>query len=461
MRNGITWGIVGMMVATLVGGAIWLVQTQRTAEVGQILRTDVVERGNLQLSVAASGSITSRERTELLVGAPGRVSDVLVSPNEQVSAGQVLAEMETGDLERAVRQAELAVEQAILALETAEAPADPEDLRLARLALASAGHDLEVARLGRETARVDANALRVQAQRQREAAHIRYREAPDGSDKERALTALEDAEAEERIANLNADLLLEQAEAQWRAAYARYGQVRDRLADLEAGPDTEQIRDRKLQVEQATLRLEQVQRRLRDMTITAPYDGVVAEVYISAGTQQRPGQPAFTLVDTSAYYVSVTIDEIDIGAIGVGQRADITLDAYPDRILHGTVDTIAPASSSLGGLVAYEVRLRILEPGETRILQGMTASVNIQTAVIEDVLLIPNWAVRIDQTSAEAFTYRLNGAQPQRAVLEQGRRNQTFTEVRSGLTENDIVALVVFERQPLLQRFGSAGPFGQ
>lgn len=448
MRKVLTWALILVAAAAVIGGVIWWRQTRPPEPVGDVLRTAEIARGDLQLSVAASGSLAVKERTELLIRTPGRVTDVLVEPNERVEAGQMLARMDTADLERSLRQAEIGLQQAELALATAEEVVDPEEIRLAELALDSAAASLEVARLGKQTARVDSEAMMVEAQREREMAYIRYRDT-EWDEEDRALTAFRDAEAEERIAGLNAELLVEQAESQYQAAYASYEQARRSLEELQAGPDEEQIEQQTLQVEQAKLRLEQIRRNLDESTIKAPYAGIVASVHIEEGVRQQAGQPAFTLIDDAAYYVEVTVDEIDIGAIAVEQDVAITLDAYPEVTLDGTVERVAPASTELGGLTTYRVRVRVTETQDTRALEGMTASVNIRTRVVEDVLLIPNWAIQVDQEQAEAFTYLMLDDLPQRTTLELGQRSETFTEVLSGLEEGDTVALVIGERSLL------------
>ncbi|MGC9469615.1 MAG: efflux RND transporter periplasmic adaptor subunit [Anaerolineae bacterium] len=460
MHRIIKWVLVLVAIAAVVGGIIWFRQRETGDPAGEILRTAEVALRDLQLTVAASGNVAVKERADLLVTSPGTIVRVNVAANDRVTAGQILGKLETDDLERSVRQAEIALEQAQLDLETAEEAADPENLRLAKLAVDAAASALEVARLGVETARVDAEATLVQAQREREAAFIKYRDAPEGAQKDRALTAFEDAEAQERIAKINATLMQEQAQSQVQSALARYEQAQADLAALEEGTAPDRLEQLELQVQQAQLRLDQARRRLEDATIEAPFSAVVAAVKVEEGTRPRTGEPAFTLIDDSAYYVNVTIDEIDIGAVTVGQAATIILDAYPDRPVEAVVQRIAPASTELGGLVAYEVRLKLADVDDLRILDGMTATVEVVTETVADVLVVPNWAVRIDQESAEAYCYRVEEGEPQRTVVELGRRSEAYSEILSGLSPGDTVALIPDERDLLQAAPAGPGPFG-
>jgi HlyD family secretion protein len=443
--------ILGFIIIAIIGGGVagflWWQQQQEAQTVPEVLKTETAAYGDLVVSVAASGNVAVKETTDLYTRANGKVAEVLVAPNERVTAEQVLAKLDTDQLERAVHQAEVALEQALLNLETELEPADPEEIELAEVALSNAAKALEVARLAEETARVDADAMVVQAQRDREQAFNRYRDADDS--KESAKEALEDAETQERIARTNAALTIQQARSQRQAAYTRYEQAQRNLDVLQEGPDENKIRQLELQVEQAELSLEQAQRNLGNAQIVAPYAGIIGAVFLEVETEQQIGEKAFTLIDDAAYYVDVTIDEIDIASIVTDQPVEVTLDAFPDVELEGRVQTIAPASTDEGGLIAYQVQLIISNPDRVRILDGMTASVRIDTNTIEDVLLVPNWAVRIDQASAEAFCYIMEEGIPQRTNVEIGRRNENYTEILSGLQSGDTVALVVEEREPL------------
>jgi HlyD family secretion protein len=458
MRRLAIAGIALTVVAGIAVGAYWFLQ-QRATGSPEILRTDLVTRSVLEISVSASGRVTAKSTTPVLLSTAGSVDRVWVGLGEQVRAGQRLATLEAADLERVVRQAELALEQAELALATVAEPTSPEEIRVADTSLASAASALEVARLGRETARVDADALIVQAQRQREQAHIRFREARDGSDRERAEQALEQAEAEERIARLNAALTLEQAQAQWQIAYNGYVQAQMNLNTLRGGADEIAVRQRELQVEQAQLRLRQTRRAVEDATLTAPHRGVIAEIHILEGATVRVGEAAFTIVDLSEAYAVVRIDEIDIGALSVGLGAEFTLDAYPDAPLPAAVASIAPTATNLGGVIAYEVRLRITGTGQLRVLEGMTGTARIVTSEVREALLVPSWAVRVDQATAEAYCYRLVNGEIERAVVELGRRDEFYSEVLSGLSEGDEVALVTAQRS-LFDLIPQGGPPG-
>jgi HlyD family secretion protein len=126
------------------------------------------------------------------------------------------------------------------------------------------------------------------------------------------------------------------------------------------------------------------------------------------------------------------------------------------------VDSIAPSATNIGGLIAYAVRLRVEDLGGLRVLDGMTGTARIVTAVVENALLIPSWAVRVDQQTAETYCYRLVAGEAQRTAIELGRRDEQYSEVLSGLNEGDEVALVTTQRSLLdLLPQGPPGGFDQ
>ncbi len=460
MRKVLIWVLVLGAIGAAGFGLFRLLQQRSAAEtVFEVLRSEEVQRGDLAISVTASGNIAVNERTDLQIHMPGIVAGIPVEVNERVKAGQVLARMDTEDLARSLRQSEIALELVEITLETAGEAADPEDIRVAELALSSAGKALEVARLGIETARVDANAIQVQAQRAREQAYIDLRDTREANKNEdSALIAYAEAEAEERAAELNAKATSQQAESRLQVAQINYEQAERILETLREGADTDTVRQQELQVEQAQLRLEQMRRALEDAVLTAPHDGIVAIIEIEEGTYQSAGASAFTLVDDSRHFVDVTIDEIDIGVIAEGQSVEVILDAYPDAVLTGVVETIAPAASNVGGVVAYQVRVELTGLVESiRVMDGMTASVRITTETIPGLLLLPSWALRIDQDALEVYTYVVEAGSPVRRTLETGRRNDTYTEILAGLSEGETIALVAEERVPF-NFFAMGGP---
>lgn len=456
-----------VIIAAVLGIRYWR-QQQTARQQGDILRTATAERGTLEITVAASGNVAANEKADLRFTAPGTVAEVLVDVGEYVEEGDVLARLDTADLERAVQQAELALEQAQLNLDQLTQTASDEDIHLAQLAVQQASQALEVARVNKEVAQSQTSEMMRQATTARDRASQTYNDLRARADRneipgqaaDQAYLAYLDANGQLGTTQLNAELQLQQAQNQWLQAYNGYQQAQNNLQTLQDGPTEEQVRQAELQVEQARLSREQAQAQLDNSRLTAPFDGVVAAVNLQAGVQAATTLPALTLIDDSVFFVDITVDETDIGKLEVGQTVAVTLDAYPSAPLEGEVVRIAPAANNVGGIVAYPIHVR-LQPSDTvSVRDGMTANVIISTSRKENVLLVPNWAVRTNQTNGETYTYcyRIVDGTPQRTNVTIGGRNESYTEVLSGLDEGATVALVTEERVLFDFQNGPGGP---
>jgi HlyD family secretion protein len=264
-----------------------------------------------------------------------------------------------------------------------------------------------------------------------------------------------EAEGNVGITQLRSDYALQQAESQWQSAYQRYQQAQRDLEQLQEGPDQDQIRRLELLVEQAEVALEQATADLDLVRLTAPFAGIVSAVNLQENTAAPAGLPAVRLLDDTKTYVDLSIDEIDIGSIEPDQAVSLALDAYPDVGVTGVVERIDPVPQTSTGIVAYPVRVRITDANGAEVREGMTASAQIRVGQKENVVLVPNWAVRTDQSSEEVYTYCycVEDGAPRRVMIETGLRNDTWTEVVSGLDAGATIALVT-EPQNLLELQG-------
>ena len=451
-------GIVVVLALAAGGFGLWRRSQQQVdqAQAQNVLRTAEVIRDDLEIAVSASGNVAVGKKQELSFGGSRAVAEVLVAVGERVVAGQELARLETADLERSVRQAEIAVAQAELNLEQLTQPADEDEIELARVTKQNAAQALEVARLGKQTAEADAQQMVVAAQRARENAFKDYQ----ASETEARRNAYERALDQEAVAEANAELTRQQAQDRWLTAYRNYQQAEQNLKRLEEGPDEEQIRQAELQVSKAELNLNQAQEQVEDAVLTAPFDGRVAEVNVQPGVKPSLTEPAFIVIDDTEFYIETSVDEINIGEIEIGQPVAIELDAYPGKSFAGEVTRVAPASTEVGGIISYRLRVHITKTEDAEVRDGMTSSVSILTDRLEDVLLLPNWAIRTQQVSGETYTYCycIQDGKPQQVEIVTGRRNATYTEIVSGLDAGQTVALVIEERN-FLEQFGG-GPGG-
>jgi HlyD family secretion protein len=336
----------------------------------------------------------------------------------------------------AVANAEIAVRVAEINYLQAQEGATDEAIAAARATVASA--EAQVANAQAQLEDIDdqiaqADVAVVQAEASVAQAEAGVRQAETAvTQAEANLTSLLAGATEEQIAAAEASVA--QAEAGVLQAEAGVTQAEANLASLLAGASEEKIAVSEAQVAQARISLEDAQDNLAEATLVAPFGGVVTEVYVAEG--EWASGLAVELVDTGSLEVVLDMDEIDIGAIAVGQPTIVTLEAWPDEELTGEVVSIAPKAKVQSEIVTYEVHLS-LQAGDLPVLTGMTANAELITANREGVLLVPNRAITADREAGKYYVNLVQGDTIAKTEVTIGLRDKDYTEITSGLEEGD------------------------
>ena len=449
-------------VALVFVGSRFMGGTQATAAEG--IQTVVVERSTLRASVDATGSVAPETRLELSFKSAGRVAEIMVEEGDQVEAGEALARLETADLEQALIQAQasLAISEAQLA--QTEDGASAEELASARAALESALADYEDVKAGPSqeditVAKADMEKARIALEKaQADYDKISW-QAGLGATAE--ASTLQQASVDYERARAQYELTVDRpTDSELKQAEAQIAQAQATLAALEEQPTPEDLAIARAQVTQARSTLTQAQLNLDEATLVAPFAGTVADVNIEVGQIVNSGTPVIVLTDPTSYYVDLYIDETEIGKVQVGQPVVITLDAFPNEEIEGEVTVIKSIGTVSGGIVTYEVRVEIA-PTEVSIRPDMTASATVVVEEKENVLLIPNRAIRRegDVMYVEVLD-QSGGTEVRRVAIATGASNDAVTEVTAGLEEGDVVVTTVVrgdEFQGPMGMFGGGG----
>jgi len=194
-------------------------------------------------------------------------------------------------------------------------------------------------------------------------------------------------------------------------------------------------------VKLAELQYDQAKAELDKATIAAPFDGVIANIYITEGQQlstMNYANPAICLIDPSEIKLTGVIDEIDVSRVKLGQEAVITLDALPGKEVKGRVTFISPASTIQTGVVFYKTTI-VLENPEAELKDGMSASAEIILEQHNDVLLIPNRAIQgsLEKPWVEVVV----GEEVEQREITMGVSDGAYTEVLAGLEEGEEIIL--------------------
>ncbi|TNI61985.1 efflux transporter periplasmic adaptor subunit [Aeromonas media] len=187
----------------------------------------------------------------------------------------------------------------------------------------------------------------------------------------------------------------------------------------------------------------QVEARLAERRLLAPFAGVVAEVNSKLGEYMTPSPPGVTmppvidLIDDRCLYVSAPIDEVDAARLRVGQSARVLLDAMPGRDLAATVTRIAPYVKELekqARTVEVEAAL-IAPPSDVPLLIGYSADLEVEVTRATDVL-----RVAASSRADDGSVLRLEGDKLVRVLPRWGVENWNWIEVAEGLAAGDRLA---------------------
>ncbi len=210
----------------------------------------------------------------------------------------------------------------------------------------------------------------------------------------------------------------------------------------------DQVTNAQLSLNNAQSSLSSAQERLDDYTVTAPISGTVVTKTAKAGDKIEGGSDGTlcTIYDLSYLTMTMSIDELDISEVAVGQSVEITADAVPDKTYTGTVTEVSVAGTTSGGITTYPVTVRIDETDG--LLPGMNVDAKIVIENRENVLAIPSAAVsRGNLVLVTKDSPSAAGAAEQEAPegyvyvqVETGVDDGTYVEITSGLQEGDTVA---------------------
>ena len=148
------------------------------------------------------------------------------------------------------------------------------------------------------------------------------------------------------------------------------------------------------QVKLSQIQVDQARRNLANATIVAPIDAVVSTVGGNPGDSVTSGVVMFNLIDLKTLRVDANVDETDMVKIAVGQPVTVTLDSISGVSLPAKVTAIAPNSTLQSGVVTYLIQMTIAR-ADPRLRSGLTATANIVTQQKDNVLMVPNRAIKV------------------------------------------------------------------
>ncbi|MCI6741833.1 MAG: efflux RND transporter periplasmic adaptor subunit [Faecalibacterium prausnitzii] len=221
----------------------------------------------------------------------------------------------------------------------------------------------------------------------------------------------------------------------------------DILIELTGDDLTESIQSASESLRSAEISMQNQQDNMSNYTITSPISGTIIEKDAKQGDALTSGSTLCVIYDLSYLEMVINVDELQIGALSVGQKVQLTADAVTDKTYVGTVTRVSMKGSSSGGTTTYPITIRIDNTDGLR--PGMNANAEIVVAEANNALVVPNAAVirggyvLVSEKSPSAANAVEDMDAPDGYVyvkVETGVSDDSYTEIKSGLQEDDTVA---------------------
>lgn len=415
-----------------------------------------VESKDVTLRITASGKVVPVQSVNLSPKTSGQLAELRVEQGDRVKQGQIIARMDSADIQAQLLQARASLAQAQAQLDQARAGSRLEEIGQARARLAQAEAQLALARAGSRSeeieqakaqvdvakARVNLTSSRVQRNRELAQQGAIAQDKLDEvlSDDRSARASLQ--EAERRLAQLQNGSRSEEIDQQ-QAAVA---EARQSLLLLENGTRPEEIRAQQAAVAAALGKLKAVQVKLEDTIIRAPFSGVVTQKYAQEGAFVTPTTSASSTASATsssivalAQGVEITaeVPEIDVAQIKQGQPVEIVADAYPDKVFKGHVRLISPEAVVEQNVTSFQVRVAI-DTGKNELRSGMNVDVTFVGEALKDALLVPTVAI-LTESGKTGVLVPDQKNKPQFRPVTIGPSVENQTQILSGINEGDRV----------------------
>jgi HlyD family secretion protein len=423
--------IAATLIAGIAGGLAW----QYTHKpVRHIFDTAPVQRGNLQSLVTATGSVNPLLTVGVGTQVSGVVTKLYADFESRVHKGQVLAEIDPRPFQDAVQLAQASLDSAQANLTASEATvrADGQAIVAARDDSSHYKALVGVFTKAEQYAKLELD-----------------HEIALGD-----ITSVDEHDTVRETHNLAADDV-QQAQGQVEVSDLT---VAEKVAERDAA--VAEVEAAKDQVSQARGALEQAKINLEHTRILSPIDGTVLALEVQAGQTVAASAQVPELFqiaqDLSKIRVDVNLDESDVSRVAVGDPTTFTVDAFPGTTFQASVHEIRKEATNVSNVVSYDVVLNVAHTSAA-LLPGMTTNIHILSAERDNVLKIPNAALRFRPLSTPALlgaarpggtatVYVLDASgNPAERRIVTGITDTRETEVRSGdLKPGD--AVVIEER---------------
>jgi HlyD family secretion protein len=392
--------------------------------------------GSISLVYSYSGDLKVKDSVNVVPVAGGRIQTVYAAVGDTLKAGDPIAAVESKTYAAQLRQAEANLELARLGIAKMDEGSRPEQIAAAQAAVLFARNavsDLNSISDSERTAAVAAMAQTEAALRLAQAEYDKVAWAgqvgmlPQSLQLQQATIAYEAARAAYDLQTNPSDvqlspLMIQLAQAEMALALAKhpFTQVDYDLAQA------------KVDLAQVTVDLARIQ--LDETVIRAPFDGIVAEMYISEGSIVGPATPVALFVSRELEVV-INVEESRINEVHPGQSAALRVNAYPGEDFPAVVTSVAPIADA--STHTFVVKVTPAEDTDGRLRGGMYADLSLLVEEKRAALLVPRSAVTL--INSRESVYVVQGNAVRLRTVTTGLVDGPNVEILSGLRPGETV----------------------
>lgn len=460
-KRKVRWALAGLAVLLVAVAAIAVPAIAgRGDTTASPYETASASIETIEVVASGDGETVVATSTSVYPGVSGTIDDVYVELGDTVATGDLLFVIDDTDLRSAATKAQASLLQSQQSKDQAQQSSNQAEQSVlqAEQALAQSEQSL----LQAKQARLQADVTLLQAEQNLEALESKPDTTAGLADQiELAEKQLDSAQA--GVSSAQAGIITAQAGVS--ASQAGVTTAKSGLVTAQAGVDTAATN-----LTSAQSSYDDAVADLNAARVYAPADGVVTTLSVEKGgsasgtggataagagaTAGSSSSAAVVISDLNELKVRIQVNEIDLAALEVGQTAALAFDALPDLMVDGVVSWISPNGVNTSGVVSYDVDLTFSEQ-DPDLKPDMTATADIITVVSEDVLAVPNAAIKVDGSQKFVEVPDSSG-EPQRVDVTVGASDDTYTEIVDGLSAGQEVITGTTAEETASE---GAGPF--
>ncbi|MFP3390882.1 efflux RND transporter periplasmic adaptor subunit [Brevibacillus sp. SIMBA_040] len=417
------WWIIGSVVVLLGVGYVGLGMTGSQQAMGMPVNIGTTTKSTLESKILTSGVVIVEDKQKQYANVTGTLREFVVKEGDKVKKGQVIAKIDTSDVDSKILDIEAQMELARANLAKAQVGNEPEEV-------------------AQENERV------LQAQREYDNAKKEY-------DRMHQLFTSGASTQQE----------LDKAKSQVDSTLSTLNVAKQQLSLKKKGPRKEEIASQQAQINKLQVERGQLEKDRVQSVLVAPADGTIIGVAADNGQYVNKGTEILTLANLDNLLIQADINESDVNKMKAGQPAVIEGTTLGKQKLNAKVTRIAPTAtttqSSSGQGEKTRVKVTLTPEGDLSALKpGFHVDINISVEKIDNALQVPIEAVQQD-ADGSTFVWVAADGVAKKQKIETGTENELFSHVKSGLNGDEQIILSpvdsLSDGAPIMPMPGGAG----